>query len=645
MAVPVKFTPDMSDVKRAIAEVRSDAARGASFDITAGRSGFASGGNSVPPANSILSGGPGQVPWTGINPTTGGAGGGASFPYGRGFGNVNAGTVANATASGWVGLPNQVLGGSNVPVPAAIAGRGPINMSPGYSPATPYGASLLGGNVPRLIGLGTLANVVSQSLTAERQFNIDTAMAGGDVRGQLDATLQLRERLVQTGGFVGRAVAFLQDPSGADEAAVRATLGSSDAIDARTGRLPGRSLQTALARGRAEVAGTGPGYLRAAASIRTSYATDLMRIDLEAQQNQRKNAEEVTKDVIADVANGKYQQQIIARARQLAPPSGQGAGSSWNDAMEMAEAEIRGGEIRTRTAGRNKADEDATYGPQREFAKKVAEGEMRDLNRERNIQLQLIDRTTKREALVARGLVEAAGRGAIEDEFDLMVAKDPGSADKINLLRADRLRAYNAGTARRRGFAAEDTRDATITNQRMLDRDPLGSRLSRVEHDERVAARDTERTDQQKRDDESFFKSERDRINQDDRDRKRYLHDELVGDIGGLRMALVHQPLAGQAYSQAASTVNKANQLREQEGDPDNARLLLQRGVLSQQVLRQQYFEGFERRSFDPSTTAIDSPRRGEDLSKYLASIDANIRRLLAAQTAGIGVGGATSTD
>jgi hypothetical protein len=56
MAVPVKFTPDMSDVKRAIAEVRSDAARGATFDISAGRSGFASGGNSVPPANSILSG-------------------------------------------------------------------------------------------------------------------------------------------------------------------------------------------------------------------------------------------------------------------------------------------------------------------------------------------------------------------------------------------------------------------------------------------------------------------------------------------------------------------------------------------------------------------------------------------------------------
>jgi hypothetical protein len=55
MAVPVKFTPDMSDVKRAIAEVRSDASKGATFDISAGRSGLGSGGNSAtPPANSIL---------------------------------------------------------------------------------------------------------------------------------------------------------------------------------------------------------------------------------------------------------------------------------------------------------------------------------------------------------------------------------------------------------------------------------------------------------------------------------------------------------------------------------------------------------------------------------------------------------------
>jgi hypothetical protein len=112
-----------------------------------------------------------------------------------------------------------------------------------------------------------------------------------------------------------------------------------------------------------------------------------------------------------------------------------------------------------------------------------------------------------------------------------------------------------------------------------------------------------------------------------------------------MRMALGHQAMAGAAYTQAQSTINKANQLREQEGDQANANLLLQRGVLSQQVLRQQYFEGFERQSFDPTTTAIEGPRRGEDMSKYLSSIDANIKRLLSAQTAGVGAGGATSTD
>jgi hypothetical protein len=300
-------------------------------------------------------------------------------------------------------------------------------------------------------------------------------LAGGDLRGQLDATLQLRERLVQTGGFVGRGVAFLQDPSGENEAAIRATLSSADAIDARTGRLPGRSLQTSLARARADVAGTGPGYQRAAASINASYAGELMRLDLEQQANARKNTEEVTKDVIAGIANGDYREKIVARAKQLENAGGKRmSGTEWNDALSMAENEIRGDEIRTRTAGRNKADEDATYGPQREFAKRIAAGEMRDLNRERNIQMQLIDRTTKREALVARGLVEAAGRSAIDDDFDAMIARDPASADVLNDLRGERLRAYNAGAGRRRRFNAEDTRDATLANQRMLDRDPLG---------------------------------------------------------------------------------------------------------------------------------------------------------------------------
>jgi hypothetical protein len=495
MAVPVKFTPDMSDVKRAIAEVRSDASKGATFDISAGRSGLGSGGNSAtPPANSILQSAEYSPVWRNWNNLP--KGGNVNVDTANAFrqmGGLTGGgfpTPANPLAAsnahyasiaagmqGWTTVGTTYPGG-NVPAarpgpaanapgaggpsggnwwnavaalgtPAAPAGFWPGTGASGPPPAppgqTPPGRSLWPGatSLGRYLGVGYITNEITRVADEGMTLSRETVLSG---RGAMGGTDLMRQYKAQN--RFNEAIAGLPVVGRVADLIVEAATGSK--LDAES------ALQDA------------------------EQANE--RVDLSKRASTRRRL--YSNDVTISAQRGGYAQAMARIAIN--------GDEQYRAAKDEMNQMINAGDV----AGGHKHFIEMSAWIQRDM----------EISRERatrgyRIELNLMGREAQRQKLLGEGRTDEAGLDAIHNEFDRRIAEeeDPNKKDAERTLGRATVLAYQKQVARRRQYAAEDTRDATIANQRMLDRDPLGARLSRVDHDERVAERDKERTDDQKR--------------------------------------------------------------------------------------------------------------------------------------------------
>jgi len=263
MAVPIKFTADMSDVRRAFDNLRSDASRGVplgGFSANAGGIGF----SAAPTVATIL----GQKMVI-TNPAW------AAALAGQG---VGGGTPAGGEAVSAGGQAAAVLGGSG--------GGGGFSASRG-------GLGFFGAGFRGLIGAGYATHMGFAAAESYRQYSIDSVLGGNDQRAQLEATLKYRSALASDFGFIGRAVAFVQDSTGNDEAGIRATTGMADAQDVRTQAIASTASNSQRLTDRANVAAITNPYEKRLAQARAVHDEEIRMIEERGRKQGEIDAKEI----------------------------------------------------------------------------------------------------------------------------------------------------------------------------------------------------------------------------------------------------------------------------------------------------------------------------------------------------------------
>lgn len=211
---------------------------------------------------------------------------GGGFPPG-GF--IPAGpTLGPVPSGGGPGGSTTLIAAATAPRAAAAGTIGRFNS---------FGSRL---GVGDILGLGGVASGVANVLTASRQYNIDSTLAGNDQRAQLNATLAYRESLAGSFGFVSRSAAFLQDPTGSQMAGIQGTLRSADAADARTAGLRDSDRVRQGLRGREFEASTTDPYERRIRSAQRAHDEEIR-----LAEDRRRRLEALDReDIRAQVAAG-----------------------------------------------------------------------------------------------------------------------------------------------------------------------------------------------------------------------------------------------------------------------------------------------------------------------------------------------------
>lgn len=463
MPIPIKFSADMTAVRAAIDSVINDTStRDAVINVKPGGEVVGAGGRG-PKANAVLPGGFVSASMAGKTPdpveergfgnrlsaavqavsAPGGAaatlGGAVYYPYGRGFGAFPVTSGASpqpmTTGSPYGGLMSSPMAG-NVPgwpgnvgswgtpvVPTAGPGgkpAAPANppLLPPFVPARPYtGGFLFGGTtIPRVIGFGTALNIASQSLTAEREYNIASTLAMGDQRGQLDATLAFRDRITQTGGFIGRFMAYAQDPSGNIEAGIRAQLSAATGQDTRTRVMGENYIEGRKLEDRAETLSYRTPYARAMAELRTSRETAFITLNTKQREYERLQDDEIKSIVTAELTTDRS--EIVRRAKILAGPKS--SPQEWNDALDAAESAVAHERVTALRTERYGAAERTVYGPARRAQQRIFAAQEREAFEAEGYRLDDLRKNTEREMHLSRltgaGMVHAARIFSVDAE-------------------------------------------------------------------------------------------------------------------------------------------------------------------------------------------------------------------------------------
>lgn len=487
-------------------------------------------------------------------------------------------------------------------------------------------------------------------LQASRSYNVSADLTGNDQRGETEATLAYRDAVASSGGFVGQAVAYLQDPTGTGEAGIRAALAASGAQDVRTrGMRTGQDIARQLS-GELNVASQISPYRRAIAQVDAATAEKVSQIRT-AKEAQGANELAVYNAGVAQRKADRERniQRTLEASRVTASVSasdlafnpGNGAYRQ-TKTREQAEAEVDALNNREDATARAALGKGAArFDKDVDEANRVGAIQRTILYRDEYYRLQGVN-----SALTARDdasrylagnrpqearIAGLAGQGRAEIIEGLQRGESWQTIGRIFLSNTLAIASQRAQDARELSLDTATLAGRTGVSNAVLARQPLEARIRSVEaaRDDRIRRdpRATPGSDLRTAYEEEA-RAEIATIGQHDADVKRYRRQELTGEREALEFELDFRPGAARGRREATRARIEARQLREQEGDPDAARQVLENAILSQEVRKKQILNAVDATEIDINTTALNGPRAGEDIPGLLRALNDNITGL-----------------
>jgi len=490
-----------------------------------------------------------------------------------------------------------------------------------------------------------LINFAGGVLQAGRNYNIAGALAGGNQQAEYDAFIQYRQHLISAGGGVGEIVGYLQDPSGSEQAGASAMIAQARAQDAiRTGMQGGADLRRRIEQDSAIVqAQLGGNPVNVAiASLQAETGDRLSSIQRARTDAADRNDAALT--AYRATLSADHATKVNALAfPKLGPRWGAIAAAAatsqsmqpYEDAVTQAENALIESK-RTELGTTLKPYDDASEGV-RELSRQKEK--LIRIEHERGlvgINTEIFTRNRVSAAL-ASGDTEAAriagmqGQGMLKIREMQIKGEDPLLIERYQQSVANSIGAQRTIDAREFANLNADVQDQTGISRAILARQPLVAKIRAIQATENRAIRQYgpkafAGTELRRNLDEEA-QSNIDVAVQQDADTKRIRRMELSGEGRALDLELQYRPEAANAVRAASRAHVEAQQLRD-EGDPDNAGLLLQNAIKSQEVRKKRILESVDAAEIDINRTALGTPRRGEDTGELLKGIQAEIAGL-----------------
>jgi hypothetical protein len=551
------------------------------------------------------------------------------------------GRRADAPEGFWGGEPNAPEESTRAKSVAAGGGGGGTRIF-GINPYGGFG---------RYMSAGFLLRASAGSVEAGRDFGVASMLSGGDQEQQLTATLEYRNSIARSWGFIGQGVAFAQDPTGSQEAGVRAQLQSAQvakssiALAVRLGDVTRGvrneyevarehdPVQKKLTKIDAEEADRRAGFakLRTAAGEQTNAEVT----DLKARQ-----AADREEDV---------RKEILRGGRNVVVTAGTGGGGvSIQNNISQEEGERRVDERNAKaqdalrsSASKRRGDE---INAAEELSGKKAGDERREVWRDENF----------------RGRIMAAQFSGEEAVHAAVMSGDAGAARVASIraanreeeLRAEQGRDPRLGDIQRQGARRVVMAEQVNERERQLDvadlagqsraarnydpGNPLANQLAAIDEKAARATRRDKRPGMAAAFEEERV-AEREQAEREENYEKRYRRAELTAERRGLEREVAGNFLAAQSGREADASRRESSRLREKK-DFVGADMVLGNAVLQQQAMRTRILQTFEGREIDINRTALSGPRGGEDPIEALHTIADEIRGLRLDQRNGVSV-------
>lgn len=393
---------------------------------------------------------------------------------------------SGAVGAGGAIVPNQattaIIGG---------AGRTSVSTSGAVDDFNRFGSRLGVGDV---LGVGAVASGFSNVISAGRQYAIDRALAGGNQRSQLEATLAYRERVAGSFGFVSRSVAFLQDPTGEREARINASLRTADALDEqRAGRFQARDFAAGQA-DRLSVSRANNPYQERQRAAEAAYNAELRQIkNLERAEIERTQKVLEAKRAELDASRPQRARDLYFAGK--APSTGGFLGGRFENAYQILEQQdLAAGNAAVREA---ESQRQRTFGPMTAAAEALRTRALAEVDREESFR--------RRGALAgygfeARGafydiIGDQAGSRRTREAAGNFAAFQAAGRSRMGFgewaamygARAASTMAGIVDEAREQYFATDDRRRSRAVTEALLRRDPLGAQLESLERERQRA--------------------------------------------------------------------------------------------------------------------------------------------------------------
>lgn len=665
MAVTIPFVADLSDVRAALDRLIADA-RAKSINIGGGLSGsFAAGlgGGAPPPTVQGIFGGS-------LGGVGGSFGAGIGMPFGGGGGPLANGGFFSAgpTATSIFGYPGSAMTaagsgamaisspqGSTIVVPPAGGGGGNAGGS--------FSNSFAGRGFGRIVGAGFLFRAGEATVGAERQYAIDSTLAGSDQRAQLKSTMTLREKLQGAVPIVGNLLGDINDITGSGQIGVEATVRSADAQEARLGIARQTSRNTQQLRFETAAAGIDSTFERADLAAANEHRQRRDRIDDASKAAAAADEKQFAADDA--IAASSRSQRIVNRFASKTP------GNLLRDPDQATIDEVDAEDRAASADARHKVTVKREGGFAGQYALEdkrfAAEGEQRQREKNRSNTLEsasvaastraTVGATEVYKAITGHEPSDAVARIQLENSLNqkqdeanqarLKASLDPNvsfsnyiaTARRADAVGAEneatrdafeqgiRDRKYNEGNQAADRISALDVENQVLNSA--LKNDPLNSRLQGIEGRRRAALQDIDPladADEFHRTNEKFDKI-RDLERKDyDFDKTQSLHaSEATGRVldarlGGGRFADVD---ADAVAIKERAFLKVESLSRDPEGNRSEISQTLQNAQKEEELTARNFLQRFKPQEIDINRTSLSGEGNSEILDTLKSINDA----------------------
>jgi hypothetical protein len=497
-----------------------------------------------------------------------------------------------------------------------------------------------GAGLGGLIGFGTAANIATRSIGANRQFNIDRVLAGSDQAAQTEAVLKYRQSLISSGGFIGHGLGYLQDPSGMNEAGIRATLSGAAAGDARAGVVGDNARFTAGLRDQTEIAETKNPFQRRLREAEAAHRKERELIEDTAEKQTKADQEVVNErkkileaDAIKRAVGGtRYESEagtyalygqagLDYRKSLIDAASSKDAADVAGTSAELAKKRDAAKQTNLDLAGRRYAAETENDRNAEEF-RRIAEGAL--LSGEGNA-LRAIAANDPRGARIANLRAQGAA------EIAKALSQDDPDAARKGGLAIQRVLTQRAVDRRELDLSGRGLDAAYDVTSRLMNRDPLGARIRGIEaeRDAALAKPDADRGRLNRN-----AAADIDLLKRTDTE-DRAFRDRALQDRGtALGLQLKDQQFGGlsaTSYSIAADAKNAADLLLAKDPIRNSgaAAQVLKNAQSEELLLKRDFLAAFRPQEIDINRTDLSGGGQGGgDVIKLLGEIAANTAKL-----------------